>query len=366
MTIITPTGVTGINSITASGNSLSFQNASGASIDVSGLKVAADSMNVSGIVTASGGFIGNVTGNLNSSGVSTFTNGPILIGSGTSTGTSSQRLQITGNAYVSGSLGIGTTNSGTKIEIVGGWSNNTEGSSALRITANDTVGAAIALKNAGGKYWNIYNGGSSSWVGDGNLGFVYSDGVNAASAAKVGFNSNGNVLLNSGSLQTNSIVPLGGLQSGVTAGGVIQFQHYTNSTRTSLSNASSFALWSVGNFVKASANSVLYIRGQLVFADGESYNMGPYWKIGASGNRYDGIIFTHYDSDAGSTSAIKVSWHIDGYYDTTSTGSQAIEIGWSTANGGSDRPGLTWNPNATDDARSRQFSSDVTIFEIGK
>jgi hypothetical protein len=76
MTIITPTGVTGINSITSSGNSLSFQNASGASIDVSGLKVAADSMNVSGIVTATG-FVGNVTGNitgnLNSSGVSTVT-----------------------------------------------------------------------------------------------------------------------------------------------------------------------------------------------------------------------------------------------------------------------------------------------------
>jgi len=167
-------------------------------------------------------------------------------------------------------------------------------------------------------------------------------------------------------LRTNSIVPVGGLQSGVTAGGVIQFQHYTNSTRTSLSTAPNFILWSVGNFVKASSNSVLHITGQLVFADGESYNMGPYWKIGASGNRYDGIIFTHYDTDTGSTSAIKVSWHIDAYYDTSATGSQAIEIGWSVANGGNDRPGVTWNPNATDDARSRQFSSDVTIFEIGK
>jgi len=340
------------------------------SLTVSGASLpTVTNLNATGIVTATG-FVGNVTGNIignvTSSGVSTFTSGPVLIGSGTSTGTASQSLQVTGGAYVSGSLGIGTTNSRTKIEIVGGWGNNTEGSSSLRITANDIIGAAIALKNAGGKYWNIYNGGSGSWVGDGNLGFVYSDGINAASGAKVGFNSNGNVVLNSGSLQTNSIVPLGGLQSGVTAGGVIQFQHYTNSTRTTLSTASSFLLWSVGNFVKASSNSVLYIRGQLVFGDGESYNMGPYWKIGASGNRYDGIIFTHYDSDNGSAASIKVSWHIDAYYDTSSTGSQAIEIGWSTANGGSDRPGQVWNPNAADDARSRQFSSDVTIFEIGK
>jgi hypothetical protein len=43
-------------------------------------------------------------------GVSTFTNGPVLVGAATSTGTASQRLQVTGGAYVSGNLGIGTTN----------------------------------------------------------------------------------------------------------------------------------------------------------------------------------------------------------------------------------------------------------------
>lgn len=44
------------------------------------------------------------------SGVGTFTNGPVLVGTATSTGTASQRLQVTGGAYVSGNLGIGTTN----------------------------------------------------------------------------------------------------------------------------------------------------------------------------------------------------------------------------------------------------------------
>jgi len=47
---------------------------------------------------------------VNVSGVSTFTTGPVLIGSGTSTGTESQPLQVTGGAYVSGSTGIGVTN----------------------------------------------------------------------------------------------------------------------------------------------------------------------------------------------------------------------------------------------------------------
>jgi hypothetical protein len=56
---------------------------------------------------------------VNASGISTFTNGPILIGSGTSTGTASQRLQVTGSAYVSGNLGIGTTNPAEKLEVTG-------------------------------------------------------------------------------------------------------------------------------------------------------------------------------------------------------------------------------------------------------
>jgi hypothetical protein len=59
---------------------------------------------------------------VNVSGVSTFTSGPVLVGSGTSTGTASQRLQVDGNAYVSGQFGIGQTNpaSGSYLDIVAG------------------------------------------------------------------------------------------------------------------------------------------------------------------------------------------------------------------------------------------------------
>jgi hypothetical protein len=38
------------------------------------------------------------------------TSGPVLVGTATSTGTASQRLQVTGGGYVSGSVGIGVTN----------------------------------------------------------------------------------------------------------------------------------------------------------------------------------------------------------------------------------------------------------------
>ena len=57
------------------------------------------------------GGIGSIT-QLQVSGISTFTNGPVFIGAATSTGTASQPLQVTGNAYVSTALGIGRTNPG--------------------------------------------------------------------------------------------------------------------------------------------------------------------------------------------------------------------------------------------------------------
>ena len=63
----------------------------------------------SGISTSVIGGISSIS-QLQVTGISTFVNGPILVGSGTSTGTSAQRLQVTGGAYVSGNLGIGTTN----------------------------------------------------------------------------------------------------------------------------------------------------------------------------------------------------------------------------------------------------------------
>lgn len=52
-------------------------------------------------------------------GVSTFTNGPVLIGSATSTGTTDQKLQVTGSAYVSETVGINTENPDETLHVVG-------------------------------------------------------------------------------------------------------------------------------------------------------------------------------------------------------------------------------------------------------
>jgi len=64
----------------------------------------------------------NIVGSaLSISGISTFTNGPVLIGGGTFTGTASQSLQVTGissNVYIGGGLGVGVTNNTTAGNIV--------------------------------------------------------------------------------------------------------------------------------------------------------------------------------------------------------------------------------------------------------
>ena len=71
-----------------------------------------------GIATNVIGGIGSIT-QLQVTGVSTFTNGSVLVGSATSTGTASQRLQVTGGTYISDNLGIGTTNPTSKLHVVG-------------------------------------------------------------------------------------------------------------------------------------------------------------------------------------------------------------------------------------------------------
>jgi hypothetical protein len=56
---------------------------------------------------------------LNIDGTSTFTIGPVIIGTSSSTGTMLQPLQITGGTYISGNLGVGTTNPTSALTIVG-------------------------------------------------------------------------------------------------------------------------------------------------------------------------------------------------------------------------------------------------------
>ena len=94
----------------------------------------------------------------------------------------------------SAGVGVGTEAPGARLHTYDtGWASNVVGSNLLRVEASGNTGAAIAMKNANGEYWNLYNGGSSAWVGQGNLGFVYSDGSNDPGGPKMTLTKAGNL-----------------------------------------------------------------------------------------------------------------------------------------------------------------------------
>jgi hypothetical protein len=104
----------------------------------------------SGVSTSVIGGIGSIT-QLTVSGISTFTNGPVLIGAATSTGTASQRLQVTGGTYVSDNLGVGTTNPTSKLHVVGDVLLSSVNSGPISGTRNRIINGSMVIdqRNAG-------------------------------------------------------------------------------------------------------------------------------------------------------------------------------------------------------------------------
>ena len=144
-------------------------------VSVSGV-VTATSINVSGISTLGITSATNLTSqSLVVSGISTFTNGPILVGTATSTGTASQPLQVTGGAYVSGNLGVGVTSPigvfHTRITTDRNLIFNTSIGGDARITAlNDAANTNVSFVLQGTDVILQSTGGSLRVASSGNVG----------------------------------------------------------------------------------------------------------------------------------------------------------------------------------------------------
>ena len=146
------------------------------------------------IIRANTGIITNIRGtNLNYTGVSTFTNGPLFVGTGSSTGTANQKLQVTSNAYISGNLGIAVTNpfqpfqvgSGTTIVVVDNIGNLGVGTTnplqKLHVLGNVLVAAGSSTgQHITQKAYEL-NGGTLSW--EGNAGQLFSITNNLAAGS---------------------------------------------------------------------------------------------------------------------------------------------------------------------------------------
>ena len=116
--ISTYSDLSGISTYSNLSGISSYSSLSGVSTysDLSGISTYSS---LSGVSTNVIGGIGSLS-QLLVSGVSTITNGPVFIGTDTSTGTSGQLIQIDSGAYVSGSVGVGTTNPTSKLTVIGG------------------------------------------------------------------------------------------------------------------------------------------------------------------------------------------------------------------------------------------------------
>jgi hypothetical protein len=149
--------------------------------------------------------------------------------------------------------------------------------------------------------------------------------------------------------------------------GMFNYNVYYNTTRTSISAASSYDLWSV-TFNKLSSTSTIVVEGVLHFREQLNTEVGMFCRYGTSGNVYNGMPYMSVgDNTANATSAdINTTQYIASYISGyTTTGSQTFTIGWSSANGSSNRPSSIWNPNNSDDNRTRAESGSIMyIWEV--
>ena len=130
------------------------------SLNFVGANIVATASGVGATITIADNLVGTA---LSISGISTFTNGPVLVGGGTSTGTASQLLQVTGGASFTGvgaSVGIGTTNPTQSLHVQG----NARITGGLYDSNNNvgTAGSVLSSTGSGLSWIAAASGGISS------------------------------------------------------------------------------------------------------------------------------------------------------------------------------------------------------------
>ena len=154
---------------------------------------------------------------------------------------------------------------------------------------------------------------------------------------------------------------------------VVGIHSFTNNTRVALTGSTSArtVIWQVGNFTKEVANSKLLINVKMPLGGaGSSYpHFGTtFIRLSTSSAEANGSdIFGYIHNTRGDDKTMGAILTGEFLYDTTSTnisgtGAIYITVGWHSGGSGM-QPSPVWNPNATEDARSRQSISTLIVQE---
>jgi hypothetical protein len=243
-------------------------------------------------------------------------------------------------------------------------------STYLYIDSTAQSGQAPSSSGTAGSRWVYYaKGVADSLASAGNNKVIVTNASGQVTPLSIG--SASQVLkVNSGA---------NGFEFGADAGGSIRkLTMFNDATYNITTSNASVSFPITFDFVKAQADSDLFIQGWTPVSQDSAYRIGERMRVqkvadssydsGSDAEIYGG---NHFMSPPGNSSADgvkgKVNWsrRIDTSSETffNSAETYRVYLGWATRSGSALRAGITWNPQNTS-SRDRQSSTVIWVWEL--